>query len=119
MFADDEVLIYHNPRCSKSRAALKLLETRGIQPRIVEYLKKPPSPEELDEILSRLGIEPRDLMRKKESEYRQANLDDPKLERGELIRRLHEHPALIERPIVVTNGQAALGRPPEKVLAIL
>jgi arsenate reductase len=119
MFADDEVLIYHNPRCSKSRATLELLQQRGIEPRIVEYLKNPPSPDELDQILVRLGAEPRDLMRKKESDYQQANLDDPKLGRGELIRRMHGHPVVIERPIVVTNGKAALGRPPENVLAIL
>ena len=119
MFADDEVVIYHNPRCSKSRATLELLRTRGIQPRIVDYLEDPPSPEELEEILARLGAEPRELMRRKESEYRQAKLDDPRLGRGELIRRLHEHPAVIERPIVVTNGKAALGRPPERVLTIL
>lgn len=119
MFADDEVLIYHNPRCSKSRATLELLKTRGIQPRIVEYLKNPPSPQELEEILLRLDAEPRDIMRRKENEYRQAKLDDPKLDRGELLRHMHECPAVIERPIVVTNGKAALGRPPEKVLAIL
>jgi arsenate reductase len=119
MFADDEVVIYHNPRCSKSRATLELLKTRGIQPRVLEYLKNPPSPEELEEILSRLGVEPRDIMRRKETEYLQAGFDDPALEREELVRRLHRHPAVLERPIVVANGKAALGRPPENVLAIV
>lgn len=119
MFADDEVLIYHNPRCSKSRAALELLRTRGIQPRIVEYLSNPPSAQELEEILARLGVEPRDLMRRGENDYRGSNLDDPGLERGELIRLMHEHSAVIERPVVEANGKATAGRPPEKVLSIL
>ena len=119
MFADDEVLIYHNPRCSKSRATLQLLRDRGIEPRIIEYLKDPPSPRELEEILSRLRPGPGDIIRKKETEYRAAGADDPELDRDQLLKLMHEHPKLIERPIVVTRGKAALGRPPEKVLDIL
>jgi arsenate reductase len=114
-----DVTIYHNPRCSKSRAALDLLREQGHQPHIVEYLKNPPSEAELATILKMLGMEPRELMRHKEEEYDQANLDDPGLTRRELIKALHDYPRLIERPIVLANGKAALGRPPESVLDIL
>jgi arsenate reductase len=114
-----DVTIYHNPRCSKSRATLDLLREHGHQPRIVEYLKNPPSETELAAILKLLGMEPRELMRCKEEDYARANLDDPGLTREELIRALHDHPRLIERPIVLANGKAALGRPPESVVEIL
>jgi arsenate reductase len=114
-----EITIYHNPRCSKSRAALELLREQGYQPQIIEYLKSPPSESELEAILKLLGMEPRELMRHKEEEYDQANLDDTGLTRKELIKALHDHPRLIERPIVLANGKAALGRPPESVLDIL
>jgi len=115
----DEVIIYHNPRCSKSRQTLELLRSRGLEPRIIEYLKTPPSPDELDRLLALLGLEPRGLMRTKEPEYRTLGLDDPGLPRQALIEAMHRHPKLIERPIVVANGRAALGRPPERVLEIL
>ena len=119
MFADDEVLIYHNPRCSKSRATLQLLRDRGFDPRIIEYLKDPPSPRELEEILSRLRAEPGDIIRKKESQYRAVGADNPELDRDQLLELMHEHPELIERPIVLARGKAAVGRPPENVLDIL
>lgn len=111
--------IYHNPRCSKSRDTLQLLRDKGIEPEIVEYLKTPPSVEELDQILHTLGIEPRDLMRKKEKPYDENDLLDKSLDRQTLIRAMVEHPILIERPIVVIDGKVAIGRPPENVLAIL
>lgn len=114
-----EVTIYHNPRCSKSRQTLQLLRDRGIEPRIVEYLKAPPSAQELDSILKLLGFEPRDLMRKKEDAYRTGGLADPTLDRAALVRAMVENPTVIERPVVVANGKAAVGRPPEKVLDIL
>jgi arsenate reductase len=114
-----DITIYHNPRCSKSRAALDLLREQGHQPHIVEYLKNPPSESELVAILQLLGMEPRELMRRKEEEYSRENLDDPGMTRGELIKALHDHPQLIERPIVLVNGKAALGRPLENVLEIL
>ena len=114
-----EITIFHNPRCSKSRATLELLRAQGYQPHIVEYLKNPPSESELTAMLKLLGMEPRELMRRKEEEYNRANLDDPGLTREDLIKALHEHPRLIERPIVLANGKAALGRPPESVLEIL
>ncbi len=115
-----EVILYHNPRCSKSRATLALLRERGIEPEIVEYLKTPPPPERLEAILAKLGLEdPRGLMRTKEKIYRELGLDDPALDRETLIQAMAEHPALIERPIVIVGDRAAIGRPPEKVLEIL
>jgi arsenate reductase len=113
------VIIYHNPRCSKSRATLQLLQDKGIEPKIIEYLKTPPSIAELEDILSKLGMEPRDLMRKGEDAYKEGGLDNPTLDRKALIAAMIEHPILIERPIVLAKGKAAIGRPPEKVLEIL
>lgn len=114
-----DIILYHNPRCSKSRAALKLLNSGGHEPEIVEYLKTPPDAQTLEHILELLGLEPRELMRRKEKEYTEAGLDDPALTRAELIEAMVRFPRLIERPIVIGNGKAALGRPPEKVLEIL
>ncbi|MFP3942568.1 MAG: arsenate reductase (glutaredoxin) [Alphaproteobacteria bacterium] len=113
------VTIYHNPRCSKSRQTLALLQERNIEPEIVLYLENPPDEKELDRLLSLLGLEPRDLMRRKEPEYREQNLDDDSLSRADLIRAMVRTPKLIERPIVVNGEKAALGRPPEAVLEIL
>lgn len=114
-----DVVIWHNPRCSKSRQTLKLLEERGIEPQIRRYLEDPPAEAELDRVLELLSLEPRDLMRKKESAYRDNGLDDPDLGRDRLIRAMREHPVLIERPLVLAGGRAAIGRPPENVLDIL
>jgi arsenate reductase len=111
--------IYHNPRCSKSRSTLELLRNRGIEPTVIEYLKTPPSAAELEAILGKLGMEPRDLMRKGEPAYKEAGLDNPSLDRAALIAAMVAHPELIERPIVLANDKAALGRPPENVLTIL
>ncbi len=113
------VKIYHNPRCSKSRATLQLLREQGVEPEIVEYLKTPPNAEELEDILQKLDMQPRDLMRRKEPKYKAANLDDPALDRQALIDAMLATPKLIERPIVLANGKAAIGRPPENVLKIL
>ncbi len=111
--------MYHNPRCSKSRAALKLLREGGIEPELIEYLRTPPSAGQVDRILKMLGVEPRQIMRRKENAYAALGLDDENLSRQELIRAIVTHPILLERPIVVANGRAALGRPPEEVLTIL
>lgn len=111
--------IYHNPRCSKSRQTLGLLEQQGITPVIVEYLKQPPSAEEISRILALLKLQPRDIMRKGEAAYKEQNLGDPNLSDDALIAAMVETPILIERPIVVVDGKAALGRPPESVLDIL
>ncbi len=113
------VKIFHNPRCTKSRETLKLLEDKGIKPEVIEYLKTPPSHAELAGILQKLGIKPRDLMRTKEAEYKENDLDDKSLSDSELIEAMVRIPKLIERPIVLANDKAALGRPPEAVLAIL
>ena len=113
------ITFYHNPRCSKSRQALALLRERKIEPEIIEYLKTPPSVQELDRILNLLAMEPRALMRKKESVYEDLALDDESLDRFSLLQAMIEHPILIERPIVVTKGRAALGRPPERVLDVI
>ena len=111
--------IYHNPRCSKSRQTLALLEERGIAPRIVDYLKTPPSAAELKAILRKLGLRPRDLMRKGEPLYAELGLKGRDLDDDALIALMVANPILIERPIVVSGGKAALGRPPESVLEIL
>lgn len=113
------VTIYHNPRCSKSRQTLQLLRDHDLEPEVVDYLKTPPDAATLERLLGLLGLEPRELMRRKEAEYKELGLDDPALSREQLIAAMVEHPRLIERPIVVGGGKAALGRPPEKVLEIL
>ncbi|MDX1710082.1 MAG: arsenate reductase (glutaredoxin) [Rhodovibrionaceae bacterium] len=115
----EDVTIYHNPRCSKSRQTLTLLRDRGIEPQVVEYLNAPPGPAELARVLDLLGMEPRELMRKKEAPYTELGLDDADKSREELIRAMCDNPILIERPIVLAGGKAALGRPPEAVLDIL
>jgi arsenate reductase len=115
-----QITIYHNPKCAKSRATLKLLEARGLEPVIVEYLKTPPSKTELAHLVKLLGLEPRALLRTKEPEYKQAGLANPKLSDSVILQAMIKHPKLIERPIVVVGTKkAALGRPPENVLTIL
>ncbi len=113
------VTIYHNPRCSKSRQALALLNERGLEVKIVQYLKSPPDAATLAGLLDGLGLDPRQLMRKKEAAYKELGLDDPALDRAALIAAMVENPVLIERPIVVAGARVALGRPPEAVLDIL
>ena len=113
------VTIYHNPRCSKSRETLKLIETRGLKPKIVDYLKTPPSAAELKAILKRLGLKPEELLRTGEPRYAELGLKDRHLDDDALIALMVANPILIERPIVVANGKAAIGRPPETVLEIL
>ena len=111
------VKIYHNPECSKSRQTLDLVRARGIEPEIVEYLENPPDEKTLEQLLAKLGIEPEDLVRKKEDLYEELNLEQAN--RRELIAAMVENPILIERPIVVKGELARLGRPPENVLNIL
>ena len=113
-----QVTIYHNPRCSKSRATLALLEERGIEPRIVRYLETPPTADELRQVLAALGTSPRALLRKGEAEYRELDLARDTLGDDALIKAMATHPRLIERPIVIAGGQARIGRPPEAVLEI-
>ncbi|CNI91001.1 putative arsenate reductase [Yersinia frederiksenii] len=115
-----EVTIYHNPRCTKSRETLALLEQHGIKPQVVLYLDTPPSVTTLKELLQQLGFsDARQLMRTKEDLYKTLNLADKALTQDQLLQAMSENPKLIERPIVVYQGKARLGRPPEQVLEIL
>ena len=114
-----ELIIYHNPRCSKSRQTLAILNDEGITPTIVEYLNTPPDAETLQSILNMLQRSPRELMRTKEDVYTENNLADPALSEADLIQAMIDHPILIERPIVVRDGRAIIGRPPENVRALI
>lgn len=114
-----QISIFHNPRCSKSRSALELLEERGIQPTIVRYLETPPNATELMALLGKLGIGARQLLRTGEDEYKELDLANPALSDDQLIAAMTQHPKLIERPIVIVGDKAVIGRPPEKVLEIL
>ena len=114
-----KVQILHNPRCSKSRATLELIRENGIEPEVVLYLETPPSADQLGGILGKLGMKPRDLMRKGQPEYKTLGLDNAQLDDHQLIDAMTKAPILIERPIVLANGKARIGRPPEAVLEIL
>ena len=113
------VRVFHNPKCSKCRLTMGILDDKGVDTTIVEYLKTPPNTAELSEILGLLGLEPRELMRRHEAAYKDNNLGDPDLSRGQLIQAMIDNPILIERPIVINGDKAIIGRPPEKVLDIL
>lgn len=113
------VTIYHNPRCSKSRQTLELLEAHGIKPRVIEYLKSPPDRATLAALLRKLGLPARDLVRRTEPEFAELGLDAPGISEDALLDAMAAHPKLIERPIVVAGRQARIGRPPEAVLEIL
>jgi arsenate reductase len=113
------IRILHNPRCSKSRQTLQILNDNNQQVEIIEYLKTPPTANELREIIGMLGISPRQLLRTGEAEYKEAGLADQSLTDEQIIAAMLKYPKLIERPIVINNGQARLGRPPEQVLEIL
>lgn len=114
-----DMTLYHNPRCSKSRSALQLLEERGLNPVIVRYLETPLSAAQLQELLGMLGISARQLLRTGEDEYKTLGLNDPKLTDAQLIDAMVSQPKLIERPILVVGDKAVIGRPPEKILEIL
>lgn len=114
-----DLTLYHNPRCSKSRGALELLEARGLQPNVRRYLETPPSAAELKELLGKLGISARQLLRTGEEEYQTLGLAGPALSEDQLIEAMVAHPRLIERPILINGDKAVIGRPPEKVLEIL
>lgn len=113
------VTVYHNPRCSKSRAAMEYLEENGIEADVVKYMDSPPDANDIKDLLSMLGMTPRELMRKHEKVFKDAGLDDPTFTDDELIEAMAQCPSLIERPIVVNNGKAVLARPPETVQDIL
>lgn len=111
------VTIYHNPRCAKSREALALIEKKGLKPRVVEYVKEPPSAAELKRILGLLKMAPRQVLRAKEA--REAGIDPDRLSEAQLIAKMAANPIVIERPIVVAGNKARVGRPPETILEIL
>ncbi|HZX17509.1 MAG TPA: arsenate reductase (glutaredoxin) [Pseudomonas sp.] len=111
--------LYHNPRCSKSRSALQLLEDRGLSPTIVRYLDTPLNTAQLQTLLDKLGISPRQLLRTGEDEYKTLGLSDPQLTDAQLIDAMVSQPKLIERPILVVGDKAVVGRPPETILEIL
>ncbi len=114
-----QVVIYHNPRCSKSRQTLELIKEKGITPDVREYLKDTPTAAELKTVLNALGLSARALLRTKEQEYMDNGLSDLSLSEEQIINVMVANPKLIERPIVIKNGQARIGRPPESVLEIL
>ena len=111
--------LYHNPRCSKSRQTLELLTQHNVDLTVVEYLKTPPSIADITQILKLLELEPRELIRKGEEEYKVQNLSNTALSQEQLIEAMHNSPKLIERPILVTPKSARIGRPPESVLEII
>jgi arsenate reductase len=114
-----EITIYHNPRCSKSRQTLALLEEKGVTPAVILYLETPPSEAELTDVLTKLGMAPRELLRKGEAEYKDNNLQDQSLSDADLLAAMARFPKLIERPIVIKGDKAKIGRPPESVLELL
>ena len=114
-----KVQILHNPRCSKSRTTLQLLRDNGVEPEVILYLETPPDADQLTSILSKLEMQPRQLIRKGQKEYKEMGLDNEQLSDKQLIAAMLEAPILIERPIVLANGKARIGRPPESVLKIL
>lgn len=113
------IRIYHNPRCSKSRNTLALIQEQGVEPDIVLYLEKPPSQAELKSVLKHLGMSARELLRKGEAVYKSLNLGDGNLSENDLIKAMVDNPILIERPIVINGNKAVIGRPPENVLEII
>ena len=114
-----EIVLYHNPRCSKSRAALELLQSRALAVSVVPYLETPPDAAQVRQLLAKLGIGARQLLRTGEDAYRELNLANPALDEDALIAAMVAHPKLIERPIAVRGERAVIGRPPERVLEIL
>ena len=115
----NKVRIFHNPNCSKCRLTMDLLNEKGVETAVVEYLNSPPNADELNEVLDLLGLEPRDLIRQHEAPYKENKLDNPDLSRDQLIQAMIDNPILIERPIIINGNKATIGRPPEKVLDIL
>ncbi|WVV47480.1 arsenate reductase (glutaredoxin) [Pseudomonas sp. NA13] len=114
-----DLTLYHNPRCSKSRGALELLEARGLTPTVVRYLETPLDAAQLERLLGKLGISARQLLRTGEDEYKALNLADESLSQAQLIAAITAHPKLMERPILEAGEKAVIGRPPEKILEIL
>ena len=117
--SNDKTVIYHNPRCSKSRETLQIIEDNQVDTEIIEYLETPPDADELRRIIDLLGVSARDIMRSTESVYKEADLDDESLSDDELIDAICEYPELLQRPIVISGNRAVIGRPPSRVLEII
>ena len=117
--SNEKPVMYHNPSCSKSRETLQILQDNNVEPTIIEYLAQPPSAQELRTIISLLGITARDLLRTTEQVYKDAKLDDDSLSEDEIIETICAFPVLLQRPIVIADGKAIIGRPPVKVLEII
>lgn len=117
--SNSDGILYHNPRCSKSRASLELLKENNIDPEIVLYLDNPPDESTLEQVLSKLGMTPKELLRPKEQECKDLNLLDSSIDDSSVIKAMVKHPKLIERPIYIKGDKAIIGRPPEQVLEIL
>ena len=113
------VTIWHNPRCSKSRQTLDLLKSKGVEPKIREYLKEPPSKAEVEKLLDQVGGDAKELIRDGEAEFKTLKLKKADLSRADIVKAIVAHPVLLQRPIVVKGARAAIGRPPEAVLAVL
>lgn len=114
-----DLTLYHNPRCSKSRGALELLEARGLTPNVVRYLENPLNAAQIKALLGKLGISVRQLLRTGEDEYKMLQLADDSLSEDQLIAAIAEHPKLMERPILESGAKAVIGRPPENILELL
>ena len=114
-----KVVIYHNPRCSKSCLALEILQQHNLSVEIIDYVQTPPSIATIQQLLAKLNMTPRQLMRSQESMYQQLKLDKPQLTDTQLIQAMHQHPILIERPIVILDNNALIARPPEKITELL
>jgi len=112
-------IIWHNPKCSKSRQTLQLLQENGVEPEVFEYLSNPLTAEKIQEVAGQLGMSARELLRTKENAYKEMELQDPAKTEAQIIEAMIQNPKLIERPIYIFNGKAAIGRPPEQVLEII
>ena len=117
--SDEKLTIYHNPDCSKSRETLSILEENNKTPEIVEYLKQPPSIQALNEIVTKLNISPKELVRTADQAYRNTSLEIDSMTNAEVIEAIHNHPEILQRPIVVSDDKAIIGRPPGNVLDII
>jgi arsenate reductase len=117
--SNDKAVIYHNPKCSKSRETLQILQDNNIETEIIEYLEDPPTAQEIWRIIEMLGASARDLMRSTEQVYKDADLDDDRLSDDDIIEAICEYPALLQRPIVICGNRAIIGRPPGRVLEII
>lgn len=113
------VTIWHNPRCSKSRQTLELLKSKGVEPKVREYLKEPPSKAEVEKLLDQVGGDPKELIRDGETEFKALKLRKADLARSDIVTAIVAHPVLLQRPVVVAGSRAAIGRPPEAVLPLL